>query len=52
MTIHLLISRPSASPATGPRPPGSGRSRRHVWPPCVVGRPSRTHARPQHNTQT
>lgn len=46
MTIHLLISRPSASPATGPRPPGSGRSRLHVWLPCVVARPSRTHARP------
>lgn len=45
-TIHLLISRPLASPATGPRPPGSGRSRPHVWPPCDVARPSRTHARP------
>ena len=45
-TIHLLLSRPSASPATGPRPPGRGRSRPHVWPPCGVARPSRTHARP------
>ena len=49
-TIHLPISRPSASPATGPRPPGSGRSRQHVWLPCAVGRPSRTHARP-HSTR-
>lgn len=45
-TIHLLISRPSASPAIGPRPSGSGRSRPHVWPLCDVARPSRTHARP------